>query len=345
MTRVGIIGGGPGGLMTARLLERAFGASCRATMLEASQRLGGKIQSRRFDAAPVMYEAGVAECYAYEASGHDALRQLVAELGLTTVPTDSTAVVLNGALLRDDREIAAHCGDRTLERRSRIFAGGPWPCFRSRAGTAASRRKTTDIPGRAGPAKRFWTRWRIRSQAVSEDRRPQRHGDRAASDQWADRTPEFPEVGARLRRAVFDRRRDGDAAAAAGGEPGPHRMSSSTLRWCGCREIATGVTRSAVSAARSVVQQDFDAVVVALPYNRLHEIEWAGERLRRAMASACRALRPARALPAHLDPLRPAVLAEPDRRFVGHARCFWRLLRLRRASVTRCWTAMACWAG
>ena len=35
---------------------------------------------------------------------------------------------------------------------------------------------------------------------------------------------------------------------------------------------------------RRVVQQEFDAVVVALPYNRLQEIEWAGERLRRAMA-------------------------------------------------------------
>ena len=67
MTDVAIVGGGPGGLMTARLLERTFGSSCRLTMLEASNRLGGKIQTRRFDAAPVLYEAGVAECYAYEA--------------------------------------------------------------------------------------------------------------------------------------------------------------------------------------------------------------------------------------------------------------------------------------
>ena len=49
MTRVAIIGGGPGGLMTARLLERTLGASCRVTLLEASNRLGGKIQTRRFE--------------------------------------------------------------------------------------------------------------------------------------------------------------------------------------------------------------------------------------------------------------------------------------------------------
>ena len=47
------------------------------TLLEASGRLGGKLQTRRFDSAPVMYEAGVAECYDYETLGHDPLRQLV----------------------------------------------------------------------------------------------------------------------------------------------------------------------------------------------------------------------------------------------------------------------------
>jgi monoamine oxidase len=36
--------------------------------------------------------------------------------------------------------------------------------------------------------------------------------------------------------------------------------------------------------ARRFVQSEFDAVVLGLPYNRLQEIEWGGERLRRAMA-------------------------------------------------------------
>ena len=85
--------------MTARLLERALGTSCRLTLFEASQRVGGKIQTRRFDTAPVTYESGVAECYAYDAIGHDPLRQLVAELGLNAVPTGSSAVVMNGAFL------------------------------------------------------------------------------------------------------------------------------------------------------------------------------------------------------------------------------------------------------
>ena len=112
MTRVAIIGGGPGGLMTAHLLEQK--CSCRATLFEASDRLGGKVRTCRFDSAPVKYEAGVAECYDYEAIGDDPLRNLMRELGLDTTPTGSNAIVLDGALMLDDIEIGQRCGDRTL---------------------------------------------------------------------------------------------------------------------------------------------------------------------------------------------------------------------------------------
>ena len=44
MTRIAIVGGGPGGLMTAHLLERRFGASCRVTLLEASHRWAARFR-------------------------------------------------------------------------------------------------------------------------------------------------------------------------------------------------------------------------------------------------------------------------------------------------------------
>ncbi|MGH9767700.1 MAG: FAD-dependent oxidoreductase [Blastocatellia bacterium] len=79
MTRIAIIGGGPGGLMTAYLVERKYGDLCRVTLFEATDRIGGKILTLRFDSDPVTYEAGVAEVYDYKALGADPLRRLVIE--------------------------------------------------------------------------------------------------------------------------------------------------------------------------------------------------------------------------------------------------------------------------
>ena len=61
-------------------------------------------------------------------------------------------------------------------------------------------------------------------------------------------------------------------------------MSSSTRRDPG---VARPADRYIVTTRRErrVAQQEFDAIVIALPYNQLRDIEWAGERLRRAMAT------------------------------------------------------------
>src|SRR5579862_7254677 len=64
-TRIAIIGGGPGGLLTAYLLQRRASHPFEATIFESTSRLGGKISSPRFSAAPVSYEAGAAELYDY----------------------------------------------------------------------------------------------------------------------------------------------------------------------------------------------------------------------------------------------------------------------------------------
>src|SRR4051812_1903752 len=78
--KVAIIGGGPGGLMTAYFLQQRANVPYRATIFEAGDRLGGKIHTARFDRAPITYEAGAAELYDYSAVGPDPLRELVAEL-------------------------------------------------------------------------------------------------------------------------------------------------------------------------------------------------------------------------------------------------------------------------
>ena len=115
MMRVGIVGGGPGGLFAARLLEKHGAGLCEAVIFEATGRLGGKVLTRRFDARPALYEAGVAELYDYSHLGPDPLRALVDELGLATIRMSGPAVVLGEAILRNGGDIRRHFGRATLQ--------------------------------------------------------------------------------------------------------------------------------------------------------------------------------------------------------------------------------------
>ncbi len=81
--------------MTAYCLQNHVNVPYKATIFEASPRLGGKILTSRFDCAPATYEAGAAELYDYSEVGPDPLRELIAELGLATMPMDGCKVIMN----------------------------------------------------------------------------------------------------------------------------------------------------------------------------------------------------------------------------------------------------------
>jgi hypothetical protein len=85
MCKIAVVGGGPGGLMTAHWLERT------------------------------RFQGGVAECYDYSSVGPDPLRALVEDLGLRTRPISGHTVVLDGCHLRSDHDIRLHYGSGTLE--------------------------------------------------------------------------------------------------------------------------------------------------------------------------------------------------------------------------------------
>src|SRR5258708_1854582 len=98
--RVAIIGGGPGGLFTAWHLACKVGAACKATIYEATDRLGGKISTGEFPGIGP-YEAGAAEIYDYSALGNDPLRDLIErELGLEIKHIAGGACVLDGHILQ-----------------------------------------------------------------------------------------------------------------------------------------------------------------------------------------------------------------------------------------------------
>jgi protoporphyrinogen oxidase/SAM-dependent methyltransferase len=115
MLDLAIVGGGPGGLMSAWYLKRKLGELCRVTIYEASDRLGGKILTRKFDSAPAMFEAGVAEIYDYSMSGPDPLRALVQHFGLQTIPMDAKQVLLDGELINDVPGMRRKYGAKTAE--------------------------------------------------------------------------------------------------------------------------------------------------------------------------------------------------------------------------------------
>ena len=115
MLDLAIVGGGPGGLMTAWYLRKKLGPLCKVTIFEATDRVGGKIVSKKFESAPAMYEAGVAEIYDYSMTGPDPLRELVQHLGLQTIPIDAEQVQLDGELLDDVRGMRRKYGDATAD--------------------------------------------------------------------------------------------------------------------------------------------------------------------------------------------------------------------------------------
>jgi len=113
MIRIAIVGGGPGGLFTASLLEEKFRDFCQSTLFEAAHRTGGKIVTGRFESAPVIFEAGVAELYNYAEVGPDPLLQLIKSLGLKTTAMDGKAVVLTERILSNQQDVRRLCGAAT----------------------------------------------------------------------------------------------------------------------------------------------------------------------------------------------------------------------------------------
>ena len=117
--KVAIVGGGPGGLMTAYQLQQRCPVGLETTIYEAGGRLGGKVLTERFRSVPVAYEAGAAELYDYSHVGEDPLRLLVERLGLTTKPMQGAAVVLDGTVIAglDDveRVLGARAGRALAE--------------------------------------------------------------------------------------------------------------------------------------------------------------------------------------------------------------------------------------
>lgn len=115
LLNIAIVGGGPGGLMTAYLLQQQLTAPMHVTLFEASERLGGKLQTKSFVKASAHYEAGAAELYDYSMIDEDPLKELVGELGLFAIPMGGSSVILDNRVLTNLDDIQEHFGTEVLE--------------------------------------------------------------------------------------------------------------------------------------------------------------------------------------------------------------------------------------
>lgn len=110
--RIGIVGGGPGGLMAAYFLQKYANCPISITLLEASNRLGGKVQTEKFKTADITYELGAAELYDYSVNGCDSLRELVEELGLPTQSMRGVGVIVDGKWIANTTDFCDVYGEQ-----------------------------------------------------------------------------------------------------------------------------------------------------------------------------------------------------------------------------------------
>ncbi len=281
--KVAIIGGGPGGLMTAYRLEKCTKFHWQITLFEGGDRLGGKIATRQFDSAPGLhYEAGAAEFYDYTQLGPDPLRELIAELGLATVPMQSGGAIFRGRVIRTLADVSGELGEAT-----------------ARALNKFSRKARSLI----SPAEYYESDWRkdnddpmarlgfedlIRSvpdEAARDYIRIMTHSDLACETHQTS-------ASYGLQNYLMD---EADYMRLYAIDGGNERLTQELALRISARvllkqpvvrvERAIGDTYRVTSRQGGRLHvEDFDFVVVALPNDCIPAVAWGGEKLSEAMA-------------------------------------------------------------
>jgi monoamine oxidase len=279
--RIAIIGGGPGGLMTAYQLQQRCSAPFEATIYEASPRLGGKILTGQFTSAPVAYEAGAAELYDYSQIGEDPLRELVDKLGLAVKPMSGTSVILNDRELHDFEDVGRAYGDparqalEEFDRRARQWMSpqeyydADWQ--ESNADPMASRTFDDELAQVPDPAARRYLRTLVHSDLATE---PHRTSASYGLQNYLMNDPAY------MRLYTIE----------GGIEQLVQRLAARVEARILLREPVVRVERVQdhilrVSSRREgkAISEDYDFVVVALPNSPIPAINWAGEALAEAM--------------------------------------------------------------
>jgi monoamine oxidase len=278
--RIGIIGGGPGGLMAAYLLPRHVRVPFEATIFEAGPRLGGKVVTRQFATAPISYEAGAAELYDYSPLGPDPLRELVAELGLATSPMWGDAVVLGDHVIESYADVRRAFGPGAL-RELKKFDNRAWDAISPAEYYESDwKQDNEDILSQRSfrallatikdPRVREYVRVCVHSDLATE---PHRTSAMYGLQNYLMTEPEY------MRLYTID----------GGIERLPRELARRITAEVKLNHTVTRVERQLDGYAITyrnngeIVRDAFDHVIVALPNNWLPAIEWGGPALADAM--------------------------------------------------------------
>lgn len=279
MKRVAIVGGGPSALFSAWLLEQRSGEALDVTLFEARERLGGKMQTARFSAAPVAYEAGVAELYRY---GDDPLWRLVTgRLGLPVLELAGDTVVFEGAILQGEADIGRRLGERTAQAlrdfHRKVRAARPFPAFYGGGRPADNRhpwakRTLRDLLSRVrDPVARRYLEVIVHSDVATE---PHATSALYGVDNYLLNEPDYCRlytIAGGIERLV---------AALAAGLGARIELRARVAR---VEKTAEGAYRLGVERDGRRAAAEFDAVMMALPVYSLRQIDFEGRLLRRAV--------------------------------------------------------------
>ena len=281
MRRIAIVGGGPGGLVTAHYLDEVLAHPFTATIFEASSRVGGKICTRAFNKGKVLYEAGVAELYNYSAQGLDPLRELVDEFKLSTVEMAGPAVVLGDKIIRSPQDFAAAFGPKAAACLDEFYA---------LAESQISPQDYFDDDWQSDNA-HPWAKQSLRSvmDAVADD--TVRHYVETAIRSDVASEPHLTNALNGLKNIVMEDPRYMTVYSIVGGIErlvtklkksisADIRLSTTVTA---ARQNRSGTWTLTTRSAGRTEEQEFDLVIFALPNYWLSRIRWGSRDLRIAM--------------------------------------------------------------
>jgi len=265
--------------MSAFFLEKLVDAPVCITLFEASARVGGKIITPTFQAAPVQYEAGAAEFYDYAHFDEDPLKELIAELGLSISPMGGSAVIMNDQILSNAEDIRDHLGAsayqelQAFDRRARdIMIPAEFYYSDHPEGTAAASDQTFAdlLSSIKDPAAKQYVNTLIHSDLATE--------------------PHHTNVAYGLQNYLMN-----DAAymllygIVGGNEQLPQELAARIHAQMRMEHRVNRIARAgekiriSSESAGEHREDDFDFVVVALPHNLVPSVTFAGEDLAAAI--------------------------------------------------------------